>query len=112
MSDSNLIETIPEAPDETREVSIDNLNFSTICEVSGEPDRWNLTVSYRPIGKLLETVSVREYLNSYKDDRLIVEEAGAQIARDLYNAVDPQQIVVEAKVVPTSSPEQIVTWTI
>jgi len=112
MSDENLIQTINEVSEETEKITINNLNFSTIGKELGEPDRWSLTVTYCPLGKLLETISVRKYLNSYKDDRLLVEEAGAKIARDLHDAVDPQQIAVEATVVPSSRPEQTVTWTI
>lgn len=91
------------------EVTID-LNFETICKVSGEPDRWYISISYMPDGKLIETVSLRDFLNSLRDDHFTVEEAGQKIYDCLEQKLDPEYLVIAAEVNPTSSPYMEAFW--
>lgn len=73
-------------------VHVDNLTtlvrYSTkeltaLCPVTGQPDQYELIIEYSPVGKTIESKSLKLYLWSFRDRGIYAEDLAAQIAKDL-----------------------------
>jgi len=68
--------------------------FTALCEVTGQPDFGTVTISYEPAGRIVESKSLKLYLQSYRMERLFHERVINKICRDLVRALAPRQITV------------------
>jgi len=84
--DPSTLEKIP-LPDEgmfdESLVTLDVDSFTSLCPVTGQPDHGRLTITYEPCGSLIETKSLKLYLQSYRNTQIFVEIAMEQIVRHL-----------------------------
>lgn len=69
--------------------------FTAICPCNKQPDFYNLLIEYQPDKVYLESKSLKEYLQTYRDIKVFVEQLAAKIADDLVKALDPLQIKIE-----------------
>jgi 7-cyano-7-deazaguanine reductase len=74
------------------------------CPVTGQPDWYEVEISYTPhrvwvdgemTRKYVETKSLKMYLQSYEDKGVFAEELACLIWRDLDVALDPDHLTVE-----------------
>ncbi len=63
--------------------------FSCLCPATGQPDFANLTISYVPGKKIVESKSFKLYLWSYRDEGCFHEHVVNRILDDLVRALDP-----------------------
>lgn len=76
--------TIPAAA-HLREVVFTTTELSANCPVTGQPDLYATTISYRPTGGLcLESKALKHYLWSFRDKGVFAEDLASQIAEDLH----------------------------
>jgi len=64
--------------------------FTSLCPVTGQPDFAHLVIDYVPGQWLLESKSLKLYLNRYRDEHAFHEAVVNQIADDLVAAIDPR----------------------
>jgi 7-cyano-7-deazaguanine reductase len=76
------------------------IEFSTneltaMCPVTGQPDFYELALSYRPGPRLLESKSMKLYLWSFRDRGMFAEDMAATLLKDLVTACEPVEMTVD-----------------
>lgn len=76
------------------------IEFSTneltaMCPVTGQPDFYELELSYRPGPRLLESKSMKLYLWSFRDKGMFAEDMAATLLKNLVAACDPVEMAVD-----------------
>jgi 7-cyano-7-deazaguanine reductase len=98
----------PTGPDEAREVlkteafpapavqrvTLDGLEFTSICPRTGQPDFGRVEIEYRPGARCLESKAVKYYLWSFRDQGAFCETLAARIADDVVYAIAPRWVRV------------------
>lgn len=93
-----LLEAVPLADrgaDDHCWVSLDCLRFTSLCPVTGQPDWAELAINYLPAGQLVESKSLKEYLNSFRMHGDFHEDVVRIICRDLVACLAPRYIEVQ-----------------
>jgi 7-cyano-7-deazaguanine reductase len=75
------------------ELSTDEL--TAICPVTGQPDFYELKLSYRPGTRLLESKAMKLYLWGFRDRGIFGEDLAATLLEDLIAACDPVEMTVD-----------------
>lgn len=75
------------------EFSTDEL--TAICPVTGQPDFYELKLSYRPGTRLLESKAMKLYLWSFRDRGTFAEDMAATLLKDFVAACDPAEMTVD-----------------
>lgn len=90
------LETVPwnhGDTDATIEFSTDEL--TSLCPVTGQPDFYELKVSYRPKARLLESKALKLYLWGFRDKGTFAEDLAATLLKDLAVACEPEEMTVD-----------------
>ena len=69
--------------------------LTALCPITGQPDFYELKLSYRPKQRLLESKAMKLYLWSFRDRGTFAEDMAATLLKDLIAACDPVEMVVE-----------------
>jgi 7-cyano-7-deazaguanine reductase len=64
--------------------------FTSICPVTGQPDFGHLVIDYVPAGWLVESKSLKLYLNSFRNHGAFHEDVTVSIGRRLVDLLKPQ----------------------
>lgn len=75
------------------EFSTDEL--TAICPVTGQPDFYELKLSYRPGTRLLESKAMKLYLWGFRDRGAFAEDMAATLLKDLAAACEPVEMTVD-----------------
>ena len=78
-------------------VTLTTHEFSSLCPVTGQPDSCELTITYTPAAKVVETKSLKYYLVSFRNYAAFNEQVVNRILDDLVAAVEPAWMKVEGK---------------
>jgi 7-cyano-7-deazaguanine reductase len=65
------------------EVTLEVGEGTSVCPVTGQPDFWTATITYRPSDRCLETKALKLYLWSFRDRPIFCEALATTIAADL-----------------------------
>ncbi len=69
--------------------------LTAICPVTGQPDFYELKLSYRPGARLLESKAMKLYLWGFRDTGMFAEDLAATLLKDLVAACDPVEMTVD-----------------
>lgn len=69
--------------------------LTAICPVTGQPDFYELTLSYRPRERLIESKAMKLYLWGFRDRGAFAEDLAATLLKDLVRACDPVEMTVD-----------------
>jgi 7-cyano-7-deazaguanine reductase len=69
--------------------------LTAICPVTGQPDFYELKLSYRPGTRLLESKAMKLYLWSFRDRGIFAEDLAAILLQDLIAACEPEEMTVD-----------------
>jgi 7-cyano-7-deazaguanine reductase len=69
--------------------------LTATCPITGQPDFYELKLSYRPKESLIESKSLKLYLWGFRDKGIFAEDLAATLLKDLVAACDPVQITVD-----------------
>jgi 7-cyano-7-deazaguanine reductase len=75
-------------------VSLDCAEFTTICPVTGQPDFGRIEIHYAPKAHLVETKSLKLYLQGYRERKGFNEHTVAALAKDLFRQIKPRWMKV------------------
>lgn len=64
--------------------------FTTLCPVTGQPDFAHLVIDYVPRARLVESKSLKLYLNSFRDEAAFHEECTVGIGKRLVKTLAPR----------------------
>ena len=79
--------------DATVEFSTDEL--TALCPVTRQPDFYDLKLSYRPGGRLLESKALKLYLWGFRERGIFAEDLAATLLKDLVAASGPAEMTVD-----------------
>ena len=69
--------------------------LTAICPVTGQPDFYELKLSYRPWTRLLESKAMKLYLWGFRDRGMFAEDMAATLLKDFVVACDPVEMTVD-----------------
>jgi 7-cyano-7-deazaguanine reductase len=69
--------------------------LTALCPITGQPDFYELTLTYRPDGSLIESKSLKLYLWGFRDQGIFAEDLAATLLKDLVSACDPAEMTVD-----------------
>lgn len=69
--------------------------LTAICPVTGQPDFYDLVLSYRPKEKLLESKAMKLYLWGFREKGAFAEDLAATLLKDLVAACDSLEMTVD-----------------
>jgi 7-cyano-7-deazaguanine reductase len=69
--------------------------LTATCPITGQPDFYELKLSYRPKESLLESKSLKLYLWGFRDRGIFAEDLAATLLKDLVAACDPVEMTVD-----------------
>jgi 7-cyano-7-deazaguanine reductase len=79
----------------TLTVTITGEEFTSLCPATGGPDFGKLNIVYRPREWMVESKSLKLYLETYRQERDFHEACISRICDHLVMLLDPNFIVVE-----------------
>ena len=94
--EADQLQTVPwshPGSDATVEFATDEL--TALCPVTGQPDFYDLNLTYRPGERLIESKALKLYLWGYRDKGAFAEDMAASILNDLVSACEPEQMTVD-----------------
>jgi 7-cyano-7-deazaguanine reductase len=92
---SKSLEVVPNPhPDRDYEVSLEIPEFTCICPRTGQPDFATIRVRYVPDQRLLELLSIKLYIWSYRNEGAFHEAVTNRILDDFVAAAAPRWIEV------------------
>lgn len=60
---------------------------TAVCPVTGQPDQYTVRVMYQPDATCLESKTIKLYFQQFRNAGIFCEAFGAQIARDVSDAL-------------------------
>jgi 7-cyano-7-deazaguanine reductase len=69
--------------------------LTATCPITGQPDFYELKLSYRPKESLIESKSLKLYLWGFRDRGIFAEDLAATLLKDLVAACDPVEMTVD-----------------
>ena len=114
---------IPQSPDEARLESVANPHpdtnyvarftfpeFTAICPITGQPDFATLVIDYVPKGWLVESKSLKLYLNSYRNYGAFHEDCTVAIGKKLVALLRPKWLRIGGYFHPRGGMPTDVFW--
>src|SRR5215208_6669443 len=69
--------------------------LTATCPITGQPDFYELKLSYRPKGSLIESKALKLYLWGLRDKGIFAEDLAATLLNDLVGVCDPREMTVD-----------------
>ncbi len=96
-----VLETFPNKhPDRDYFVKFNCPEFTSLCPKTGQPDFANITISYVPDARLVESKSLKLYLFSFRNHGDFHEDCVNIILNDLKKLMEPKYIEVWGRFTP------------
>lgn len=90
------IQTVPwQHPGSDAVVEFSTDELTAFCPVTGQPDFYELKLSYRPAERLLESKALKLYLWSFRERGAFAEDLAATVLNDLVAVCEPEQMTVD-----------------
>ena len=74
--------------------------FTSLCPITGQPDFGEITISYIPDRRMVESKSLKLYLFSFRNHGDFHEDCVNIIMKDLIRLMDPKYIEVTGRFTP------------
>ena len=92
---SDVLETFPNTfPDREYLISMETVEFTSLCPKTGQPDFGTITIRYIPDKHCIESKSLKLYLFSYRNEPAFMETLTNRILDDLSQACRPREMTV------------------
>jgi 7-cyano-7-deazaguanine reductase len=72
------------------EITFTAPEFTSVCQMTGQPDFGTITVTYIPDERCIELRSFKFYLQTFRDRGIFYEDVTNQILTDIVEAVAPR----------------------
>jgi 7-cyano-7-deazaguanine reductase len=69
--------------------------LTATCPITGQPDFYELKLSYRPKASLIESKSLKLYLWGFRERGIFAEDLAATLLADLAGACVPREMTVD-----------------
>ena len=81
-------------------IKISGDEFTSLCPATGGPDFGEIDITYGPREWIVESKSLKYYLESFRNERIFHEACVAKICQDLGNLLDPSHLRVRGHFKP------------
>mgnify|MGYP001087578985 FL=1 len=86
-----ILETVPNPhPGTLYLVRFTQPEFTSLCPVTGQPDFAHLVIDFVPRAKLVESKSLKLYLNSFRNEAAFHEDCTVGIGKRLVKTISPR----------------------
>ena len=90
------LDTVPwQHADTDAVVEFSTNELTAVCPITGQPDFYELKLSYRPGTRLLESKAMKLYLWGFRDRGIFAEDMAATLLKDFVSACDPVEMTVD-----------------
>ena len=93
---SRSLETFPNVAEDIT-VHLHCTEFTCRCPVTHQPDWATIDITYRPDKKILESKSMKLYLETYREEGIFHEHLAKRILDDLVTALEALECTVTVK---------------
>jgi 7-cyano-7-deazaguanine reductase len=94
--EAEQLDTVPwNHTDTDAAIEFSTSELTALCPITGQPDFYELELSYRPGPRLLESKSMKLYLWGFRDKGMFAEDMAATLLKDLVAACDPVEMTVD-----------------
>jgi 7-cyano-7-deazaguanine reductase len=83
--------------DPTLAITLDCSEFTCRCPVTGQPDWATVEIRYRPGPRVVETKSLKLYLETFREVGVFHEHVARTIRDDLVALLDPVELTVSMR---------------
>jgi len=90
------------------EIAIEFPEFTSVCPKTGLPDFGRITLSYVPVGRVLELKSLKGYFLAYRNLGIFYENVVNRILKDVVRACRPSSAVVRGEFNPRGGLSSVV----
>jgi 7-cyano-7-deazaguanine reductase len=80
--------------DAEQEIRLHCAEFTCRCPITGQPDWAEIFVDYRPRGRVVETKSLKLYLETFREEGIFHEHLATTVRDDLVAALEPEWLRV------------------
>ena len=88
-----VLESVPNPhPDTNYVVRFTAPEFTTLCPITGQPDFAHFVIDYVPADSILESKSLKLFLNSFRNARGFHEATSIAIAKRIAQAIKPKYL--------------------
>lgn len=87
-------ETFPPKSGHVSTVTFTIPDVASVCPITSQPDFSFVEIVYWPGEKMLETKTLKLYLETFRDKGIFCEDLAEEICEDLWKALDPIHIHV------------------
>ena len=91
---SRTLEVFPNHAGKNMSVTLECLEFTCRCPRTGQPDYASITIEYIPNTYIVESKSLKLYLETYRDEGVFHEHLAVDIANDFKKFVKPRALSV------------------
>lgn len=86
------------APKATQITTFESDELTALCPFDfGGPDHYNLTIRYEADAEVLESRSLKLWLESFRDEEITAERLADELYQDIKQAIDPVRLYVRLK---------------
>jgi 7-cyano-7-deazaguanine reductase len=98
---SDCLETfVNPHPDRDYTVTFTTREVTCLCPITGQPDFYRITITYRPDRRCLESKALKLYLFSFRQSGMFAEDMANRILEDLVKICRPRWMSVESAMNP------------
>jgi 7-cyano-7-deazaguanine reductase len=91
--DKAVLESVPNPhPGANYVVRFTAPEFTTLCPITGQPDFAHFVIDYVPADAILESKSLKLFLNSFRNARGFHEATSIAIAKRITQAIEPKYL--------------------
>lgn len=87
------LETFPR-PEHVSEVTMTSDEVTGVCPITGQPDFYTVTITYRPKDLCLESKSLKLYLGAFRNEGMFGEAMADRIWADVTDALQMRDVSV------------------
>lgn len=99
--DSDCLETFANPhPDRDYTVTFTTREVTCLCPITGQPDFYRITITYRPDRRCVESKALKLYLFSFRQSGMFAEDMANRILDDLVKICRPRWMSVESAMNP------------
>ena len=94
---SRTLETFPNHSPGELEVTLHCTEFTCVCPLTGQPDYAEIHITYVPDTFVVESKSMKLYLETFRNEGIFHEHLAVDIGKDFLKFIKPKSVAVTVK---------------
>ncbi len=94
---SRTLDIFPSHGSKNMEVTLHCTEFTCVCPLTGQPDYAEIDITYVPNAFIVESKSMKLYLETYRNEGIFHEHLAVDIGKDFVKFVKPKSVSVTVR---------------